>query len=135
SALGVACGADAGRRGSAPPAIYAQCAEAVAGRCAAKLTDCSVASDQVRRTAPCFNQLIASPSRSSPQNSSRPTTKVGEPKIPNCLAASVSLDNASFAAFALASAITRPGSWPISRRLEETLGSLPVSSPICIQRL
>jgi hypothetical protein len=50
-----------------------------------------------RCTRPERHQLIASSSRSSPQKSSLPTVNVGEPKMPNSRAASVSDVRSAFA--------------------------------------
>jgi hypothetical protein len=62
---------------------------------------------------------MASSSRSSPQNSSRPTTNVGDPKMPRSRAASVSAARAAFVVSVLANASTRSGSCPISRKLSD----------------
>ena len=85
--------------------------------------------ERLRATRPRRNQLIASSRRSSPQNNSRPTVKVGEPKMPSDRATSVSAAMVSFASSPSASTSTRAGSWPTSRRLAVRLASPPFSSP------
>src|SRR5439155_16839405 len=63
------------------------------------------------------NQSSASSIRSWPQNSSRPTTHVGAPKIPRSQAASVSRRSRCLLPDAVASAIRGPSSWPIDPRM------------------
>ncbi len=69
------------------------------------------------RTAPYLYQLTASSRRSSPQKSSRPTTNVGEPKVPSSLGRPVSSIRAAFASTVFANARAGSGSTPMSHRI------------------
>src|SRR5213080_777939 len=64
------------------------------------------ADQRVSFTQPCLCQLIASSRRSSPQKSSRPTTNVGEPKMPSSRAISVAAIRAASVSELFANAST-----------------------------